>query len=67
MNRLFFLLFGMTTLSAHAQVPEYVPTEGLVAWFPFNGNASDASGTSDNIDKIDKRLARLQFIYQAGS
>ena len=25
------------------QLPDYVPTEGLVAWYPFNGNASDQS------------------------
>jgi len=44
MNRLFLLLFGMVTFVAHAQVPDYVPTEGLVAWYPFNGNANDESG-----------------------
>ena len=32
-------------LTATSQnVPDYVPTEGLVAWYPFNGNANDASG-----------------------
>ena len=35
MNRLFLLLFGAVSLVAHAQVPDYVPTEGLVAWYPF--------------------------------
>ena len=44
MNRLFLLLFGMVSLVAHAQVPDYVPTDGLVAWYPFNGNANDESG-----------------------
>ena len=44
MNRLFLLLFGAVTFVAHAQVPDYVPTEGLVAWYPFNGNANDESG-----------------------
>ena len=28
MNRLFLLLFGAVSLVAHAQVPDYVPTEG---------------------------------------
>ena len=27
-----------------AQVPSYVPTNGLVGWWPFNGNANDESG-----------------------
>jgi len=46
MNRLFLLLFGTVTLVAHAQVPDYVPTDGLVAWYPFNGNANDESGNA---------------------
>ena len=44
MNRLFLLLFGAVTVVTNAQVPDYVPTEGLVAWYPFNGNANDESG-----------------------
>ena len=31
-----------------AQVPNYVPTNGLVGWWPFNGNANDESGNSIN-------------------
>ena len=30
--------------STDTQVPSYVPTDGLVAWYPFNGNAEDESG-----------------------
>jgi len=48
MNRLFLLLFGVVSLVAHAQVPDYVPTEGLVAWYPFNGNANDESGNGND-------------------
>ena len=29
-------------------VPNYVPTNGLVAWYPFNGNANDESGNGHN-------------------
>lgn len=36
----------LTTL--HAQVPSYVPTNGLVGWWPFNGNANDESGNGNN-------------------
>jgi hypothetical protein len=36
----------LTTL--HAQVPSYVPTDGLVGWWPFNGNANDESGNGNN-------------------
>jgi hypothetical protein len=31
-----------------AQVPSYVPTNGLKAYYPFNGNANDASGNANN-------------------
>ena len=46
MNRLFLILFGMATYAVHAQVPDYVPTDGLIAWYPFNGNANDESGNA---------------------
>jgi Concanavalin A-like lectin/glucanases superfamily/Secretion system C-terminal sorting domain len=31
-----------------AQVPSYVPTNGLVGWWPFSGNANDLSGNGNN-------------------
>jgi uncharacterized protein (TIGR02145 family) len=31
-----------------AQLPSYLPTNGLVAWYPFNGNANDESGNGNN-------------------
>jgi hypothetical protein len=31
-----------------AQIPSYVPTNGLVGWWPFNGNANDESGNGNN-------------------
>ena len=34
--------------SAYAQVPSYVPSNGLVGWWPFNGNANDESGNAFN-------------------
>jgi hypothetical protein len=37
--------FASATL---AQVPNYVPTNGLVGWWPFNGNANDESGNGNN-------------------
>ena len=43
---LFFMLH--VPCSVHAQVPSYVPTSGLVGWWPFNGNANDESGNGNN-------------------
>ena len=31
-----------------SQVPSYVPTNGLVGYWPFNGNANDESGNANN-------------------
>lgn len=31
-----------------AQIPSYVPTNGLIGWWPFNGNANDESGNGLN-------------------
>ena len=37
-----------SSASLLAQVPSYVPTNGLVGYWPFNGNANDASGNGNN-------------------
>ena len=29
-------------------MPNYVPTNGLVGWWPFNGNANDESANNNN-------------------
>lgn len=49
-NKLFFLAicFALTTQMAAAQVPSYVPLNGLLAYYPFNGNANDESGNNHN-------------------
>jgi hypothetical protein len=41
---------SVTTLSTSSgsTLPSYVPTNGLVAYYPFNGNANDASGNGNN-------------------
>ncbi len=36
------------TASVLGQVPNYVPTNGLVGYWPFNGNANDESGNGNN-------------------
>jgi hypothetical protein len=33
---------------ASAQIPSYVPPNGLVGWWPFNGNANDESGNGNH-------------------
>ena len=49
MKKLLTILFAVALgLNLSAQVPDYVPTEGLVAWYPFNGNANDESGNGND-------------------
>jgi hypothetical protein len=43
-----FLLIFCATHVATAQVPSYIPTNGLVGYWPFNGNANDESGNGNN-------------------
>jgi hypothetical protein len=44
------LLFAIVfTVNAMAQnIPSYVPKDGLVGYWPFNGNANDESGNGNN-------------------
>lgn len=49
-NKLLLFALGIiiVTQTLAAQVPSYVPTNGLVGYWPFNGNANDASGNGNN-------------------
>ncbi len=41
-------IVGLATISFGQTLPSYVPTEGLVGWWPFNGNANDESGNGND-------------------
>ncbi len=38
----------MTTQMIFSQVPSYVPSNGLVGYWPFNGNANDQTPNGNN-------------------
>jgi hypothetical protein len=47
---LFITAFPLVSeITIFAQPPSYLPTNGLVAWYPFNGNANDESGNGRNL------------------
>lgn len=52
MKKKILLLMAVSTMgltaATMAQVPSYVPTNGLVGYWPFNGNANDESGNGNN-------------------
>lgn len=48
MKKAFTTFILIISISTFAQVPNYVPTNGLIGWWPFNSNANDLSGNSNN-------------------
>lgn len=42
------IVIGFSFTTVAQVVPSYVPTNGLVGWWPFNGNANDESGNGLN-------------------
>ena len=54
----FTLLFAT---AVQAQVPSYVPTNGLVGYWPFNGNANDESANGNNGTVNGATLAEDRF------
>ncbi len=43
-----FLFIACVTSIASAQLPSYIPADGLIAWWGFNGNAEDLSGNGNH-------------------
>jgi len=54
-------IFGLATIAMAQTVPSYVPTTGLVGWWPFNGNANDESGNGNNGTIYGATLATDRF------
>lgn len=47
-KQLLFLMATIFCLNIFAQIPSYIPTTGLVGWWPFTGNANDLSVNANN-------------------
>jgi len=54
------LLFVSFQLPAQ-NVPSYLPTQGLVGWWPFSGNAIDSSGAGNNGTVFNASLVSDRF------
>jgi hypothetical protein len=52
---------GLTAATMAQNVPNYVPTNGLVGWWPFNGNANDESGNGNNGQSVNILYASDRF------
>ena len=57
---LFLTAFSLST-TAFSQIPNYVPSNGLVGWWPFNGNANDESGNGNNgtVNNVNSAIDRF--------
>ncbi len=66
--RLLTLLLGCLLISTplFAQLPSYVPTDGLVAWFPLDGDASDVGPNNIGHDYFSA-TATTNRLGEAGS
>ena len=68
MKKLLLLIALTFSLNTIAQVPSYVPTDSLVGYWPFNGNANDESGNGNDgsnfgaIDTTD-RFGQVNSAY----
>lgn len=47
MKKIILLASLALSINAFAQVPNYVPANGLLGWWPFDGNTLDASGNGN--------------------
>ena len=64
MKQIYLLL--ATLLLVHVQVfgqsvPSYVPTNGLVGWWGFNGNANDESGNGNHFNVMGPIVTMDRF------
>lgn len=48
MKKILLLAILVININGFSQVPPYVPTSGLVGWWPFSGNANDLSVNANN-------------------
>jgi uncharacterized protein (TIGR02145 family) len=60
-------IFGFTTNLYSQSVPSYVPTNGLVGWWGFNGNAQDGSGNGNHGTVNGATLTTDRFGNQNGA
>lgn len=61
---LIFLTFLLSIFSFGQNIPQYVPTDSLVGWWPFTGNAIDSSGYGNcRVNVVDKDILTVSADY----
>lgn len=60
-------ILGLTASTMAQNLPNYVPSNGLVGWWPFNGNANDESGNGNDGVNYGAVLTLDRFNNENGS
>ena len=65
MKRLLFLTLSTLCAASFAQLPDYVPSNGLLGWWPFAGDAQDQSGNGHDgvVDGADTTDGNANGIF----
>ncbi|MCI9845329.1 LamG-like jellyroll fold domain-containing protein [Flavobacterium pectinovorum] len=59
---LFILLLANFSIYAQSSdIPDYIPSDGLLAYYPFNGNADDVSGNGSHGTVVDATITHDRF------
>ncbi len=59
--------FCSVFIDLYAQVPYFIPKNGLLAWWPFNGNTNDESGNGHDLSAGTAKLAKDRFEKDASA
>ncbi|MGB1102282.1 MAG: LamG-like jellyroll fold domain-containing protein [Crocinitomicaceae bacterium] len=67
-RKLLFCTLCLSSFVSFTQVPQYIPTNGLKAWYPFNSNSNDESGngyhlSNTNCQIVDDRFSSPSSAY----
>ena len=61
MKTILTLLLLICLYSVEAQVPTYVPSQNLTAWYSFSGNSADSSGNNNHMINNGATLSSDRF------
>ncbi|RLD64174.1 MAG: hypothetical protein DRI84_08905, partial [Bacteroidetes bacterium] len=60
-NLLLILVAIICSTAIYAQIPANIPNNGLLAWYPFNGNPNDESGNNKHLTNYNSTLVPDRF------
>jgi hypothetical protein len=63
MKKFATLIFILLSIQIYGQIPSYVSSNGLIGWWPFNGNANDESGNGNDGTPSGTSLSTDRFGY----